>query len=165
MRVPVPRLPAGASELIVEDRVDLVLKYPEDIMHRPLPGYGLVEILRPLDVQLPNVARGSMQLLCLGANVPRNYPLREAILASYAALTMQAVTVDERDTAGVMNPAASLWWQANTHRIPLSTDPFLPLRVADDKASTEAPSNAATNASTDASTTTSTSNPTRKTEV
>jgi len=121
----VPCLAEGETDLAIERVVDLVLHYPEEILLRPLPGYALVEILRPRHVLLPNVSYGSPQLLCLGANVSRNYPLREAVLASYAALTMQAVTIDERDTAGVMNPAAARWWQANTHRIPLSTEPFL----------------------------------------
>jgi hypothetical protein len=64
-------------------------------------------------------------LLCLGVNVPRCFPLRECVLASYAALTLQSIMVDERDPAGVMNKEAALWWQSNLHRIPLSTVPFL----------------------------------------
>jgi hypothetical protein len=125
LRAPVPCMPPGTNELIIGEDVDLVLHYPEEIMHRPLPGYRLVEILRPRDVLMPNVARGPNQLLCLGANVPRNFPLREAVMASYGALTMQAVTIDERDTAGIMNPIASEWWKANASRIPLSKEPFL----------------------------------------
>ena len=27
--------------------------------------------------------------------------------------------------SGRMNPAAALWWQQNTHRVPLSHEPFL----------------------------------------
>jgi hypothetical protein len=62
--------------------------------------------------------------------VPRGYPLREAVLASYAALTLQSVMVDELDPVGVMNRQAARWWQANAGRIPLTTTPFLaPLRV------------------------------------
>ena len=129
LRAPVPCLAPGAAELCVGEEVDLVLSYPEEIMHRPLPGYSLVEIVQPRYVHLPNVAQGPSQRLCLGANAPRGYPLREAVLSSYAALTMQAVTVDERDTAGVMNPEAARWWQANASRIPLTTEPFLGSRT------------------------------------
>ena len=105
-------------------------------MTQPLAGYAVVELLLPRDVHLPIVAPGLSQKLCLGANVPRNFPLREAVLATYAALTMQAVTVDERDTAGLMNPTAGLWWQVNASRIPLSTEPFLPRRVENDTSDT-----------------------------
>lgn len=132
LRAPVPCLPPGATELLIGEEVDLVLNYPEEILHRPLPGYRLVEILKPREVHHPNVARGQNQALCLGANVPRGYPLREAVMASYAALAMQAVTLDERDTAGIMNPFASDWWKANANRIPLSTEPFLGPRIEND---------------------------------
>jgi hypothetical protein len=127
----VPCMPPGARDLVVEDRVDLVLLYPEEILRGPLPGYALVEIMVPRHVYHANVAtRGLSQRLCLGAKVPRGYPLREAVPASYAALTLQSVMLDELDPAGVMNGEAARWWQANTGRIPLTTTPFLaPLRA------------------------------------
>ncbi len=125
LRTLVPCLPAGETELVIRREVDLVLSYPEAILHKPLPGYALVEILKPRDVFMPNVSFGVPQLLCLGANVPRNYPLREAVLGSYSAICMQTVTVDERDTAGVMNGVSARWWQLNSHRMPLSKEPFL----------------------------------------
>jgi hypothetical protein len=131
LRAPVPCMPPGARDLVVEDQVDLVLLYPEEILRGPLPGYAIVEILAPRNVYHANVAsRGPSQRLCLGANVPRGYPLREAVLASYAALTLQSVMVDELDPAGVMNSEAARWWQANAGRIPLTTTPFLaPIRA------------------------------------
>jgi len=130
LRAPVPCMPPGARDLVVKDQVDLALRYPEEILRSPLPGFAIVEILAPRDVYHANVAtRGPSQRLCLGANVPRGYPLREAVLASYAALTLKSVMVDERDPAGVMNGEAARWWQANTARIPLTTAPFLaPIR-------------------------------------
>ena len=81
----------------------------------------------------PNSCQGSpgtplqsaVQPLCLGANVARGFPLREAVLASYAALTLQTATIDDRDPAGIMNREAALWWQANAARAPLSRAPFL----------------------------------------
>jgi hypothetical protein len=132
LHAPVPCMPPGARDLVVANRVDLVLVYPEALLRGPLPGHSIVEILSPRYVHHPNVAgKGLPQRLCLGVNVPRGYPLREALLASYAALTMQSVMVDEQDPGGVMNGEAALWWQANPQRIPLTTAPFLaPLRAA-----------------------------------
>jgi hypothetical protein len=126
LRAPVPCMPPGARDLVLADEVDLALLYPEEILRSPLPGFAIVEILTPRNVYHANVAtRGPSQRLCLGANVPRGYPLREAVLASYAALTLQSVMLDEHDPAGVMNGEAARWWQANTDRIPLTTAPFL----------------------------------------
>ncbi len=78
----------------------------------------------------PNVSSheavpGEPQALCLGANIPRGLPLREAVLASYAAFTLQAITLDAADPAGVMNPAAAEHWQINSQQIPLSREAFL----------------------------------------
>jgi hypothetical protein len=131
LRAPVPSMPPGARDLVVGDQVDLALLYPEEILRGPLPGYAIVEIMAPRNVYHANVAtRGLSQRLCLGANVPRGYPLREAVLASYAALTLQSVMIDELDPAGVMNREAARWWQDNAGRIPLTTTPFLaPLRA------------------------------------
>jgi len=131
LRAPVPCMPPGANDLLVADQVDLVLLYSEAILRGPLPGFSIVEIIAPRNVYHANVAgNGLPQRLCLGVNVPRGYPLREAVLASYAALTMQSVMVDEQDPGGVMNGEAAKWWQTNSDRIPLTTAPFLaPIRA------------------------------------
>ena len=132
LHTPVPTLPPGALDLVVEDQAELVLHYNEAILTGPLPGWAMVEILSPRFVLHANVSRsqnadgfGESQRLCLGANIPRGYPLTEAILATYAAFTMQSVAIDERDPAGVMNADAAVWWQENSDRIPLSQAPFL----------------------------------------
>jgi hypothetical protein len=121
----VPCLPPDPNELPVASETELGLRYPEEILRGPLPGYSLVEIREPHHVWHANVSSGPSQRLCLAASLPRGYPLREAIVASYAALTLQSVTLDERDPAGVMNLEAARWWQQNAHRIPLTRDPFL----------------------------------------
>jgi hypothetical protein len=121
----VPCLPPGASEPLVEPRVELALRYGEEILRGPQPGYSIVEIRKPAFVFHPNVSEGPGQRLCLSASLPRGYPLREAIVASYAALTLQSVTVDERDHAGVMSPDAARFWQQHMDRIPLTREPFL----------------------------------------
>jgi hypothetical protein len=126
LRAPAPCMPAGARDLVVASHVDLALFYPEEILRGPLPGFAIVEILSPREVFHANVSSGRpAQRLCLGVNVPRGYPLREAVLASYAALSMQSVMVDELDPGGVMNSEAARWWQVNAGRIPLSKAPFL----------------------------------------
>jgi hypothetical protein len=131
LRAPVPCMPPGANDLVVADQVDLALLYPEAILRGPLPGMSIVEIIAPRYVFHANVGGiGLSQRLCLGVNVPRGYPLREAVLGCYAALTMQSVMVDELDPGGVMNQSAAKWWQTNTDRIPLATAPFLaPVRA------------------------------------
>lgn len=121
----VPCLPPAAPELVVEQQVELSLRYGEEILRGPQPGYSIVEILRPFHVHHPNASAGPAQRLCLAASLPRGYPLREAIVASYAALTLQSVMLDERDPAGVMSPAAARFWQQHMHRIPLTREPFL----------------------------------------
>ena len=130
LRAPVPCLPPGAADIVLADACDLLLRYPEELMHEPIPGYAMVRILKPRHVYLPNVSSqevmpGEPQALCLGANIPRGLPLREAVLASYAAFTLQAITLDEADPAGVMNRAAAEHWQINSQRIPLSREAFL----------------------------------------
>ncbi len=126
IETPVATLPPGALDLVVEHQVELVLHYDEGILTGPQPGWAIVEILSPRFVHHANVGTsGDSQRLCLGANIPRGYPLSEAILATYSALTMQSVAIDERDPAGVMSFEAAVWWQNNLARIPLSTAPFL----------------------------------------
>jgi len=124
MAVTVPCL-ARDGELVVVGQADLALCYPEEILHGPLPGYALVQIHRPRRVWHPNVSDDVAQRICLGANVPKGYPLREAVLGSYAALTLQSISLDQADPAGIMNPAALSYWNDHKARIPLSTAAFL----------------------------------------
>jgi hypothetical protein len=66
-----------------------------------------------------------VQPLCLGARLPAGIRVKELVLMAYGALSMQTVMIDELDPAGVLNPVAARWWQANTDRIPLSRAAFL----------------------------------------
>jgi hypothetical protein len=124
LQVPVPCLPPGAHDVVVEPEAELVLSYPEAILSGPLPGHALVGIVRPSRVHHPNVDT-SVQRVCLGASIPRGYPLKEALLASHAALSFQSIQLDERDAAGVMNVEAARFWQAAAHRL------LAPLRAGD----------------------------------
>ena len=67
----------------------------------------MVQVLEPRHVHHPNVGTDeafghsgpgpfASQPLCLGIRIPRGLPLREALLMSYAALTLQSVQVDDR---------------------------------------------------------------------
>lgn len=139
LRVPVPCRLDGMHELATAQRAHLVLRYPEEAMRMPLPGFAFVEIERPREVFHPNVggplmtsagglARGGPQLLCLGASVAAGTPVRELILATYQALGMMAYHLDPASGAGVMNREAAEWWAANLARLPLTREPFLEAR-------------------------------------
>ena len=123
MAVPTPCFEDDA--LVVRPAVVLALRYPEEILRGPLPGYALVQVVQPRAVWHSNVSADPAQRLCLGANVPKGLPLREAVLGSYAALTLQSITLDGADPAGVMNRDALLWWNDHVDRIPLSREAFL----------------------------------------
>lgn len=128
LQVPVACWPEGSNDLVLAEHAELVLHYPEEILRTPLPGHAIVEILAPREVFHANVSPprpGVPQRLCLGASVPRGLPLVEALLAAYAAFSMQSLAIDEADPAGLMNAASAGWWQANLDRTPLSDAPFL----------------------------------------
>ena len=115
--------PDGDIQVAQEARLSLV--YPREALYTPLPGAAFVTIREPLAAWYPQVPVGPVQLLCLGETLPANIPLREIALAAYGALSMQTIQLDEQDPTGVFNVEAARWWQANTHRIPLSREPFL----------------------------------------
>jgi hypothetical protein len=125
MQVPVPCLPAPGGELIIASEAVLGLTYPQEALRQQLPGYAFLQVLAPDTVWHANVAPDHVRPLCLGTRLPAGIRVKELILMAYGALSMQTVQIDERDAAGVLNPAAALWWQRNTHRIPLSRSPFL----------------------------------------
>lgn len=122
---PVPCRPPGSADVVVASEVDLVVTYPEVLLRQPIPGDVLVRILRPPHVHHPNVSPRADQRLCLGPSIPRGFPVREAILLSYAALSLQSIGLDEADPAGVLNLEATRFWQSNRCRIPLSREAFL----------------------------------------
>ena len=72
------------------------------------------------------------KLIDPSGQLPAGIPLKEIILMTYGALTMQTTQLDILDSAGVLNPFAADWWQRNTNRIPLSREPFLRSEVSHD---------------------------------
>jgi len=129
---PVPCMAPGASDIHIESRALLAIEYPEEILYKPIPGTRPIRLLAPRHVWHSNVGPAGVPApaLCLGASIARGFPLREMVLCCYAALTLQAISLDHMDPAGVLNGEAARWWQANAGRIPLTTEPFLPLGAA-----------------------------------
>jgi hypothetical protein len=125
LRVPVPCMPLPNGELLVATRALLGLTYPQEALSRPLPGYAFVQILSPQRVWHANVAPEAAQPLCLGAQLPAGIRTKELVLMTYGALSMQSIMINERDPAGILNPAAGEWWQNNLACIPLTRTPFL----------------------------------------
>jgi len=125
MRVTVPCLRGPDAPLEIASLAVLGVIYRQDVLVTPQPGFSFVQILAPGPVWHANVSHDQNQVLCLGSSLPVGVPLKEIILMTYGALTMQTVQLDVGDSAGVLNPSAADWWQHNTKKIPLSREPFL----------------------------------------
>ena len=129
IRVPVPLEPDDTGHLRLADQAVLGLTYRQEAIRAPQPGYSFVQLLAPpAGVWHANVGRREHgQPVCLGQTLDAGIPVREIILLTYGALSMQSVLVmiDERDSAGVMNFRAARWWQQNLDKIPLSREPFV----------------------------------------
>jgi len=123
--VPVATRPEPEGELVVAPEAELALFYPMAALRGALPGWSFVSIQEPQDAWSASIAQGPDQRLCLGTRLPAGIPLREILLASYSALAMQAIQIDERDEAGVMNLAAARYWQSRTSILPLTRAAFL----------------------------------------
>ena len=125
LQAPVPCLPDAGGNLRIAQRALLGIRYPEEALRTPLPGFSFVEILEPKGVWHANVSAESVQMLCLGAQLPAGIQLKEIVLMTYGALIMATVMIDELDPAGVLNPEAARWWQHNIKLVPLSRASFL----------------------------------------
>jgi hypothetical protein len=125
LEVPVPCLPDPAGALEIASRAVLGLIYPPEAVLLPLPGYAFVRILQPRFVWHPNVSPDVNQALCLGTRLPAAIPLREIVLMTFGALSMQTTQLDILDPAGVLSAASAEWWQRNPRLIPLSRESFL----------------------------------------
>jgi hypothetical protein len=125
MQVSVPCQPDATGNPRIVKQTRLGIKYPEEIIRMPVPGFSIVEIIQPKGVWHANVSFEGAQMLCLGAQIPAGIQLKEIILMTYGALCLQTVMIDEMDAAGVLNPEAARWWQHSTKLIPLSWASFL----------------------------------------
>ena len=125
LRVPVATLTDPAGELKIANYATIGLTYRPEATRLPQPGYSFIQILAPLHAWYPAVAREFGQPLCLGTSMPAGVRVRELVLMTYGALSMQTVQIDPANSAGVFNVDAAFWYQARLDRIPLSRAPFL----------------------------------------
>lgn len=133
LKVAVPTRPDPDGDLVIHEVAELALTYSEAAIRTPQPGYSFVDILFPANVWIANVEppepkfgrRGPGRALCLGTQLPAGIPVKEIVLMSYGALTLQNVQLDARDAAGVLNGESADWWLRNRHRIPLTRESFL----------------------------------------
>lgn len=126
LRAPVPTRRPGSDELVVLPGALLGLRYRQEALLTPQPGASFFQILEPAGVFLAQVPAEPPYHLCLAPTLPPGVPVKELVLSAYAALTLQTFQIDVADPAGVFNSKAALWWQENSHRIPLTREPFLP---------------------------------------
>ena len=130
LHAPVP-MKNAEDEVVIFDWAHIHLRYPEEALSQALPGTAFVRILKPNRVFHPNASEPGPgipgQVLCLGAAMPPATRLREIVMITWGALTLQSVSLDLMDPAGVLNPDAVLYWQSPVarERIPLTTEPFL----------------------------------------
>lgn len=124
VEVPVPCLPDPAKPLSVIPRATLGLAYPPEAIFTSVRGFAFVRILKPQSVWLAAVSPDQNQVLCLG-DLPASIAVTQIVLMTFGALSLQAIQIDLLDPAGVLNPAAALWWQQNASRIPLTREAFL----------------------------------------
>ena len=125
LHVPVPLRPGTDGVLPRADAALIQLHYPMEICRQPVHGVAFAAIVAPSNVFHPNVRPEKPQVLCLGTVLPRGMPLREIIVLSYLSLSLQSVTMSEKDVAGVMNLPAARYYQANMSVVPLTREPFL----------------------------------------
>lgn len=128
LRAPVPTRRPGRDELVILPDVLLGLQYRQQALLTPQAGASFIQILEPEGVFLAQVPAGPPFCLCLAPTLPPGIPCKELILLSYAALTLQTFQIDIAHPAGVFNPAAALFWQKNSGRIPLTHEAFLDSR-------------------------------------
>lgn len=125
MRVPVPYRPDPAGPVQIASRALLGVMYPPDSLTLPQAGYAFVRVLHPRAVWHGNVSPDVHQALCLGPSLPPGFPLREILLMTYGALSLQTTQFNQFDPAGLMHSASADWWQRNPQLIPLTREPFL----------------------------------------
>jgi hypothetical protein len=127
LRAPVACMLPGALQHIVAPEAVLLLRYFEEAVRLPQPGYRFFTILDPLGVWHPNVGfdpiRG--QVLCVGPTIPASVRATELVLLAYEALCMRAANLSPTDPGGIINLEAAMYWRQCARDLPLSRVPFL----------------------------------------
>jgi hypothetical protein len=115
-----PAALGGGVRIHHEARVSL--RYPAEFLRGPIQGQALAAIEGPAHVLHPNVGSMPDQRVCLGHSLPRGLPLRELVLMTYAALSMQAVELPSGEAGPMMNGAALVYWRMHAACVPLTND-------------------------------------------
>ena len=124
MQVPVACQPKENGEPVIFDQAVIGFTYPNEGFQRPLPGFAFFEVLLPRKVWLPQI-RQPEQELCIAPQIPAGTRTSMLILRAYSALSLQSIQFDVNDPAGVFDAKIAQWWQANLHRVPLTTTALL----------------------------------------
>ena len=134
LKVPVPCRRGGAGPFLVAPAAVIGLTYRSEAMVSAQPGHSFAEILQPRDVFHPNVAPSyqppGAQILCLGPKLPASIRIVDLVLMIYTAICLQSVNYSFTDSAGLLNQSAGLFLEANPARVPLTREPFLPIKEA-----------------------------------
>jgi hypothetical protein len=125
LRVPVAVRSGADAPVEITNRALIGLTYCEEAMRTAQPGFSFIQVLEPRNCWSASISGDVIQAMCLGVSMPAAVRCKDLVVMAYGALSMQSVQIDALDPAGVMNAAAAEWWQANVHRIPLTTAPFL----------------------------------------
>ena len=124
MEVPVACEPKENGEPEIFNHAVIGFMYPNEGYQRPLPGAVFFEVLLPREVWLAQI-RQPEQALCIAPQIPAGTRTSMLILQAYAALSLQSIQFDVNDPAGVFDAKIAQWWQANLHRVPLTTTALL----------------------------------------
>ena len=117
VEMPVPLAPHNGVLQLANAAV-FRLAFRESWTWESPPGWGPLAVLAPQPIWHPNVAPDLKGVMCLGA-LPPNTNLKEIILLGYYTLTLQEMTLDEMDPAGVLNSAACDYYRGHPECLPL----------------------------------------------
>jgi hypothetical protein len=118
--VPTPCWPDG-DQLTIGNFAIFHLVYLDRWREEPPPGWGPLGIVAPQSLFHPNARAGlrGELALCLGS-LPAGIPPAEIILLGYFLVSLQDLTLDERDPNGLLNPFASEYFRCRPNYVPLT---------------------------------------------
>lgn len=120
IRMPAPR-PPSRGQLVIDHSAVFHLIYHESWLLEPIPGWAPLGLLKPRDLFHPNGSgKPSMRgAICLGGLMPGVTP-KELILLGYYLVSLQDLTLDELDPAGVLNAPACEFYRCHPEYLPLT---------------------------------------------
>ena len=123
VEMPVPLAPCSGVLQLANAAV-FRLAFRESWTWESPPGWGPLAVLAPQPIWHPNVAPDLKGVMCLGA-LPPNTNLKEIILLGYYTLTLQEMTINEMDPAGVLNSDACDYYRSHPQCLPLCGEGLL----------------------------------------